>query len=206
MQQTVIAAPILCPELRLHLVTDACKLWTATDAELEALDLPAPYWAFAWAGGQALARYVLDHPEVVRGKDVLDFGSGGAIEGLAAMIGGARSVLAADIDPYAQTAAELNAALNHVSLHTTTEDLIGVPDPAWQVVLAGDVTYDDEIAAQVRAWLQGLARAGATVLLADPGRGFLDTTGFEAVGTYEAPADVDADGTHRVRTTVYAVR
>lgn len=203
--ETVIAAPVLCPELRLHLITDACRLWTATDADLSALELPAPYWAFAWAGGQALARYVLDHPELVRGRTVLDFGSGGAIEGLAALRVGAQAVLAADIDPFAQTAAELNAGLNGVRIQTTTDDLIGALGD-WPVVLAGDVTYDEAMAARVRAWLQALADRGATVLLADPGRGFLDTQGFEIVGTYEAPADVDADGTHRVRTHVYAVR
>lgn len=204
--ETVLAAPVLCPELRLHLITDACRLWTATDADLEALELPAPYWAFAWAGGQALARHVFDNPALVRGKTVLDFGSGGAIEGLAALRVGAARVIAADIDPFAETVAHLNAAQNGVQIETTTEDLIGLDDPAWQVVLAGDVTYDDEMAARVRAWLHTLAARGATVLIADPGRGFLDTRGLEPVATYEAPADVDADGTHRVRTTVYTVR
>lgn len=201
--ETVVASPVLCPELRLHLITDACRLWTATDKDLDALALPAPYWAFAWAGGQALARYVLDHPKLVRGKVVLDFGSGGAIEGLAAAKVGAAAVWAADIDPYAETAARMNAALNDVTLETTTEDLIGQVNPAWAVVLAGDVTYDSPMAARVRSWLLALAGRGVVVLLADPGRGFLDTGGFTPLGEYDAPADVDADGTHRVRTTVY---
>jgi predicted nicotinamide N-methyase len=204
--ETVVASPLLCPELRLHLITDACRLWTATDPELEALALPAPYWAFAWAGGQALARHVLDHPALVQGKVVLDFGAGGAVEGLAAARAGAAEVWAADIDPYADTAARLNAALNGLHLETTTEDLIGQVDPAWSVVLAGDVTYDAPMAARVRSWLVALAARGVLVLLADPGRGFLDTAGFEVLGEHEAPADVDADGTHRVTTRVYRVR
>lgn len=203
--ETVVAAPVLTPELRLHLITDACRLWTATDADLEALGLPAPYWAFAWAGGQALARYLLDHPARVRGRRVLDFGAGGAVEGLAALRAGARAVLAADIDPYAETAAHMNAALAGLTLEATTEDLIG-QDRGWDVVLAGDVTYDDDMAREVRAWLERLARRGATVLLADPDRGFLDTRGFVPLAAYDAPADVDTDGTHTVRTTVFAVR
>ena len=204
--ETVVAAPLLCPELRLHLVTDACDLWRATDADLEAMQLPAPYWAFAWAGGQALARHVLDNPKLVRGRRVLDFGSGGAIEGLAALKVGAHSVLAADIDPFADTAAQMNAQLNDVQIETTTDDLIGTVDPSWQVILAGDVTYDERMATEVRAWLHRLAARGATVLVADPGRGFLNTEGLHPLATYEAPADVDADGTHRISTTVYAVR
>ena len=203
--ETVVARPLLCPELSLHLITDACRLWSATDQDLEALALPAPYWAFAWAGGQALARFILDRPNLVRGKTVLDFGAGGAVEGLAAARAGAREVWAADIDPFAETAAELNAALNRVRLETTTEDLIGVVDPAWQVVLAGDVTYDGAMAARVRGWLEAIAARGVLVLLADPGRGFLDTTGWAAEAEYDAPADVDADGTHLVRTTVFRV-
>ena len=200
--ETVVAAPVLCPELRLHLVTDACPLWRATEEDLERLQLPAPYWAFAWAGGQALARYVLDHPELVRGRRVLDFGSGGAIEGVAAARAGATSVLCADIDPFAASVAELNGALNGVPLETTTDDLVGQPVEA-EVVLAGDVTYDVEMARAVRAWLEGEAARGRTVLVADPGRGFLDTTGFEEIAAYEAPSDVDADGSHLVRTPVY---
>ncbi len=203
--ETVVAHPVLCPELSLHLITDKCPLWRATDKDLDALELPAPYWAFAWAGGQALARHLLDHPELVRGRHVLDFGSGGAIEALAAMKAGAKSVLAADIDPFAETVAVLNAALNQVEVQCTNDNLIGVLDPQWQVVLAGDVTYDDPLAEEVKMWLQALAKNGATVLLADPGRGFLDTADFVALQTYDAPADVDADGTHTVRTTVYQV-
>lgn len=203
--ETVVASPVLCPELRLRLITDACPLWRATDADLDALELPAPYWAFAWAGGQALARHLLDNPELVRNRHVLDFGSGGAIEALAAMKAGARSVLAADIDPFAESVAVLNAELNAVQVECTTDNLIGVLDPKWQVILAGDVTYDDPLAEEVKVWLQALAKNGATVLLADPGRGFLDTADFIALKTYNAPADVDADGTHTVRTTVYQV-
>ncbi len=203
-RHTKIAPARLCPEIRLHLVTAECPLWTATEEEAARAGLVEPYWAFSWAGGQALARYVLDHPDVVAGRDVLDFGAGGAVEAIAAARAGAR-VLAADIDPLAVEAAKLNAALNGVTLETTTEDLVGRLDLRFDVVLAGDVFYGDDMAARVRSWLVDLSRAGALVLIGDPDRGFLDTSGLEPRARYEAPADNDADGSFLRPTTVYAL-
>ena len=200
---TVIEAPFLVPEVKLHLVTDACPLWTATDADLERLQLPAPYWAFAWSGGQALARHVLDHPKVVAGKTVLSFGAGGGIEALAAARAGAQRVIASDIDPFAVDALNLNAAVNGVALEATDEDLIDHDDPAWQVVLAGDVTYETELADRVVAWLARLQARGAVVWIADPGRGFLNETRLEPVATYSAPSDIDIDGTDLRPTTIF---
>ena len=126
-EQTVVDRPYLVPEVALHLVTDRCPLWRATDADLEALALPAPYWAFAWAGGQALARYVLDEPEVVKGKAVLCFGAGGGVEAVAAALAGAARVVASDIDPFAVDALRMNARLNGVTLEVTDADLLGQP-------------------------------------------------------------------------------
>ena len=202
---TVTAKARLCPEIQLHLVTAECPLWKATEDEAAALGLVEPYWAFSWAGGQALGRYVLDHTEVVRDKDVLDFGAGGAVEGIAAARAGAR-VLAADIDPMALEAARLNAALNGVSLDVTADDLVGRVSRAWDVVLAGDVFYGTEMAKPTLAWLCALADRGTLVLIGDPDRGFLDTTGLDPVVRYDAPADNDADGSFLRPTTVYRVR
>ncbi|HVU05025.1 MAG TPA: 50S ribosomal protein L11 methyltransferase [Polyangiaceae bacterium] len=202
---TTLAAARLCPEIRLRLVTAECPLWKASEEEAARSGLVEPYWAFSWAGGQALARHLLDHPELVRNKRVLDFGAGGAVEGIAAALVGA-CVLANDIDPMATEAALVNAELNGVSLEVTTENLVGVVDPSWDVVLCGDVFYGTEMAAPALAWLRALARRGADVLVGDPDRGFLDVTGLDAVARVEAPADNDADGSFLRPTTIYRVR
>ncbi len=201
---TVVAPARLCPEIRLHLVTAECPLWKATEEEAARAGLVEPYWAFSWAGGQALARHVLDVPELVRGRRVLDFGAGGAVEGIAAALAGA-DVVANDIDPMATAAAELNAALAGVSLRTTTDNLIGRVEPGWDVVLAGDVFYGTEMARPTLEWLSALARRGILVLIGDPDRGFLDTSGLERVARYEAPADNDADGSFLRPTSIYRV-
>lgn len=195
----------LSPEVVLHLITADCPLFRATEAEAAAAGLVEPYWAFSWAGGQALARYVLDRPELVRGKKVLDFGSGGAVEGIAAALMGA-DVLAADIDALALRAALLNAAANGVEIAVTTDNLIGRFDRIWDVVLAGDVFYGTEMAGPIVTWLRGLATRGSFVLIGDPDRGFLDTRGLVPVARYDAPADNDADGSFLRPTTVYRVR
>jgi len=194
----------LCPEIRLHLITADCDLWRATEEQAAAAGLVDPYWAFCWAGGQALARYVLDHPEVVSGKSVLDFGAGGAVEGIAAALCGGRT-LCADIDPLAVFAAERNAALNRVDFATTTDDLVGQNSLEHEVVLVGDVFYGTDMAGPVIRWLRALAARGATVLIGDPDRGFLDTSGLEPLARYDAPADNDSDGSFMKPTTVYRV-
>jgi predicted nicotinamide N-methyase len=199
---TVLAASPLVPELKLHLITDACPLWRASEAEAAAQGLVEPYWAFCWPGGQALARYVLDHPELVRGKRVLDFGSGCAIEAIAAMKAGAVAALAADVDPLAAVAARLNAAQNGVVIHTACADLIGTA-VRFDVVLAGDVFYDRELAARAFSWLASL---DAVVLAGDPARGFIDPRPLELLATYSAGADGDVSGAALKETAVYRVR
>jgi predicted nicotinamide N-methyase len=204
--ETVVAEPFLCPEIRLRLITDACRLWRATERDLAAIGLADPYWAFAWPGGQALARLVTDRPELVRGKRVLDFGSGSGIVAIAAAKSGARSVLAADVDPLACAAAVINAAMNGVELETTSADLTeGDAHPRWDVILAGDVAYDREQALRFIVWLRGLAERGVEVLIADPERGFLDRAGLSPIAAYEAPADLDSDGRILKRTLVHRV-
>ncbi len=205
LEHTVVARPPLVPEVALRLVTEACALWRAGETELVQLGLPEPYWAFAWPGGQALARLLLDRPELVRGRRVLDFGSGCAVEAVAALRAGAASALAADIDPWATDAARLNAALNGVSLETTSEDLVG-SDDGWEVVLVGDVFYETRFAARLQTWLEGLARRGALVLVGDPSRGFFARDRAELVAEYDAPSDVDVGGLYLRATGVYRIR
>lgn len=203
--ETVVARAPLCPELRLRLVTDACRLWRATDRDLEALAIEDPFWAFAWAGGQALARYLLDHPEEVRGRRVFDFACGGAIEAIAAAQAGARRVVANDIDPWALEAARMNAELNRVSLETLESNVVGQALDDFDVILAGDAFYASD-AELVLDWLRELARAGKRVLLAEPGRGFIDPSGLLRLAEYQAPEDEDTDGTRLRPTGVYSPR
>lgn len=202
--QTRIKAPPLCPELPMHLITPETPLWSAGEADLEKLGLPPPFWGFAWPGGQALARYVLDHPEEVRGKRVLDFGAGCGIEALAALQVGAAEAVGADIDPLAEEAMQLNAALLDLPLITTTRDLLG-QDEGWEVILAGDMFYDRELALAILEWLLRLAARGARVLLGDPHRGHLEPGVLIPVIQLEAPADVDVDGQYRKWTTLYTL-
>jgi len=197
---TAPSAPFLVPEVTLYLVSPEHPLWTATPEQAEAQGLPMPYWAFAWPGGQALARYLLDTPEVVRGKTVLDFGCGGGVEGIAAGKAGAKRVVCADVDRLAVQAAVLNAALNGVTVEPVIEDLTGT-DGGWDVVLVGDVLYDPVFAARTLEWLKGLAERGATVLLGDPGRVPLDVE-VDELGAYDAPHDGDPRGSTRWRTRV----
>lgn len=203
---TVVARPPLVPELELHLVTADCPLWRADEAELARLGLPEPYWAFAWPGGQALARHILDHPEEVRGRRVLDFGAGGGIEALAAARVGAADVLATDLDPLAIEACRMNARLNGLALRATTEDVLGRTELDADLVLVGDVTYADPLAGRVLTWMKALADLGIDVWVADPGRGFLDASRLEPLASYEAPSDVDVDGRYRVTTSVCRLR
>jgi predicted nicotinamide N-methyase len=180
---TVIETPPLIPEIKLHLATEIVPIWQSTEEELAEMGLPPPYWAFAWAGGQALARYILDNPDIVAGKTVLDFASGSGLVAVAAAMAGAARVTAADIDPYADAAAQMNAALNGVAVEPAACDLIG-RNEGWDVVLAGDICYEQPLAGRVTAWLRDLSAAGVTVLMGDPGRTYLPKDGMEWVVRY----------------------
>ena len=175
------------PAIKLHVADEATALWQKTEDELGEIGLPPPFWAFAWAGGQALARYVLDNPEVVAGARVLDFASGSGLVAIAAAMAGARSVEAADIDAFAHAAIALNAAANGVGTITPRlEDLVG-RDEGWDVVLAGDICYERDLAARVVDWLAGLAGRGARVLVGDPERAYLPKDRLERLATYRVP-------------------
>ena len=172
------------PEIALFVADEATALWQKTEEELGEIGLPPPFWAFGWAGGQALARYVLDHPTTVRGRRVLDFATGSGLVGIAAAKAGG-IVEACDVDPFAIEAVRLNAAANHVAIVTRHGDLVGT-DEGWDAVLAGDVFYERDTAERVTAWLRTLARRGATVLIGDPGRSYLPAD-LESLATYEVP-------------------
>lgn len=198
--QTAIAAPPLVPEVRLHLATEITPLWEATEASLAAANVAPPYWAFAWPGGQAIARYVLDHPGIVRGARVLDFAAGCGIAAIAAAKAGAASATASDIDPIAATAAQLNAALNGAAIAISTDDLTRDPHGQWDVVLAGDVCYERPMADAVTPWLRALAARGIPVLMADPGRAYLPQGGIEEIARYDVPTSLELED-RTTRTT-----
>ncbi len=174
------------PEISLQLADEATELWQKTEEELGEIGLPPPFWAFAWAGGQALARYILDHPESVAGKKVLDFASGSGLVAIAAAKSGARHVDASDIDVFAGAAIRLNAEVNGVTIHPRVQNLIGL-DEEWDVVLAGDVSYERDMAHAVTDWLDGLRRRGAEVLVGDPGRTYLARDRLEPIAEYRVP-------------------
>ncbi|MEM9123583.1 MAG: 50S ribosomal protein L11 methyltransferase [Pseudomonadota bacterium] len=190
---TELLAPPLVPELRLHLASETVPLWRQSEEDLARQGLDPPFWAFAWAGGQALARYILDTPSSVYGHSVLDFGAGSGLVGIAAGKAGARTVICADIDPMASTACALNAAANGVSLMTTTEDLVGTSLEGIDVVLAGDMCYEEPLASTIAAWLRDHVAKGRPVLIGDPKRHGFPAAGVEKLEDYavETPAELE---------------
>jgi predicted nicotinamide N-methyase len=198
---TAVAAPPLVPELRLHLATEVTPLWQATEAELERTQLPPPYWAFAWPGGQALARWILDRPADFAGKRVLDFGAGSGLVSIAAAKVGA-SATAAEIDAFALAAIRLNAALNAVVLDVAARDVIGEPT-RWDTVLAGDMCYERPLAERLTFWLRELAASDVTVLLGDPGRNYFPKAGLEQLARYTVPTSRDLEDRDARETGVW---
>jgi predicted nicotinamide N-methyase len=192
----------LVPEIALHLADEALPIWQRTEEELGEIGLPPPFWAFAWAGGQALARHVLDHPGIVAGHRVLDFASGSGLVAIAAAKAGAARVEAADIDAFAHAAVALNAQANGVSLHLLTDDIVG-EDLGWDVVLAGDIAYERDTAARVFAWLDALARRGAAVWIGDPGRSYLPRERLEKVADYGVPVSRELEDAEIKCTAVW---
>jgi len=206
--QTRVAAAPLVPEIRLHLASEVTPLWQATEATLERDNLPPPYWAFAWPGGQALSRYVLDNPDSVRGRRVLDFAAGCGIGALAAIKAGAAGASAAEIDRVAAAAMALNARLNKVAVEIIDHDLTGTLDDVarrWDVVLAGDVFYERPMAERVEPWLRALTRRGVRVLVADPGRAYVPKAGLAEIGRYTVPTSRDLEDRESRETVVYAL-
>ncbi|MBR0643603.1 class I SAM-dependent methyltransferase [Plastoroseomonas hellenica] len=183
---TTIARAPLVPEIALHLATELTPLWEATEAFLAEQNIEPPFWAFAWPGSQALARLVLDEPQRVAGKRVLDFAAGCGLAAIACALSGAAWVEAAEIDPLAAEATLLNAALNGVAVAALARDVVGEAG-RWDTVLAGDVCYEAPMTGHILPWLRSLARAGAEVIIADPGRAYLPKQGMAPIATYDVP-------------------
>ncbi len=194
------------PEISLHVADEATALWQKTEDELEAIGLPPPFWAFAWAGGQALARYILDHPETVAGRHVVDFASGSGLVAIAAVMAGAAHVTASDLDPFALHAIPLNAGANGVADRITAvgTDLIGTDaGMGADCVLAADTFYERDLGTAVGNWLGDLHGRGRTVLIGDPGRSYLPRERLTAVATYEVPVTRDLEDAEIKRSSVW---
>jgi predicted nicotinamide N-methyase len=202
LDNTAPMAPPHVPEIVLHLADEAHDLWLRTEDELTEIGLPPPFWAFAWAGGQGLARYILDNPTVVRGKRVLDFASGSGLVAIAAARAGAAEVTAADIDPFCETAIHLNAEANGAAIAFCGADCIGV-DSGWDVVLAGDVFYDKAFADRLTPWFAALTARGADMLIGDPGRSYLPKTALQPLAVYEVAVTRALEDAEVKRTTVW---
>ncbi len=186
---TAIASPPLVPELRLHLATEVTPIWQATEKSLAGNALPPPFWAFAWAGGQALARYLLDNPECVRGRDVLDIGSGSGIV----------------IDHFAAAAIALNAPLNGVTVTIETRDLLDRAAAGWGVALAGDICYEEPMSSRAIALLRRIAARSRLALLGDPGRAYLPRDGLVELARYEIPTSRELEATEISKGVVWQV-
>lgn len=205
LENTEIHAAPLVPEIPLHLASEILPLWQMTEEELARAHLAPPYWAFAWAGGQALARYVLDNPSTVANKRVLDFATGSGISAIAAKRAGAKSVLAADIDPLALAAALLNARESGVEIAITDEDIVGRLDLGVDVILAGDVCYELPLARQVEDWLRKAAAKGVLVLMGDPGRSYMPREGLEPLARFQVRTNRDLEDADVKSTQVLRV-
>src|SRR5262245_63130554 len=177
----------LVPEISLHLAEESLPIWQKTETELGAINVPPPYWAFAWAGGQALARYVLDHASLVAGRQVLDLGAGSGLAAIAAAKAGAAAVLAAEIDALAGLAIELNARANGVAVTTTEADLLAGAPPAAEVILVGDLFYERLLAERVLGWFKAAQAAGGLIPFADPGAGYFPRPAFRLLPAYQGP-------------------
>jgi predicted nicotinamide N-methyase len=185
---TYLMAPPLVPEIVLHLAEESLPIWAKTEDELAAMGLVDPYWAFAWAGGQALARFILDHDEIIAGKRVIDLGAGSGLVAIATKIAGAEDVLAADIDPRAVTAITANARANDVAVRVTGEDLLDAPERlCGDILLLGDLFYDTALAERVLEVASAAAAAGTVVLAGDPGRAYFPQDRFEKLAQYAVP-------------------
>jgi predicted nicotinamide N-methyase len=195
---TRLTRPAIVPEVQLHVADDVVALWEAMETEGGGAAQVPPFWAAAWPGGQALARYVLDTPELVAGRRVLDLGSGSGLVAVAAALAGASGVLASDVDPYSHTAIALNAQVNDVSGIEVVGDVLDGDGCDVDVLLAGDVCYDREMTGRVLPFLFRSWTGGCTVLVGDPGRRYLPAEGLVEVAAYDVP-EVDEDQVRRTK-------
>jgi predicted nicotinamide N-methyase len=204
---TTLRHPPLVPEIKLFLADEVMRLWKETEAEAAATKagigpLPPPYWAFAWPGGQALARYILDSTETVRGRTVLDFGAGSGLLAIAAAKAGAACVVAAETDPLALAAIDLNSQANGVFVEPIGVDIIG-SNGRWNTILAGDMCYERPVAERLVPWLRGLAKEGASVLLGDPGRSYFPNHGVRKLASFAVPTSLDLEDREIKQAGIY---
>ncbi|MBX3479344.1 MAG: methyltransferase [Caulobacter sp.] len=205
LDNTRLQSPPHTPGVALYLADEVTPLWRLTEEALEEIGLPPPFWAFAWAGGQALARYILDHPETVAGKRVLDFATGSGLVAIAAMKSGAATALGSDIDGFCGPAVALNAAANDVTVAFTDADLLEAPPPPdIDVILAGDICYEQPLAGRVVAWLTAARAMGKTVLIGDPMRTYFPREGLIHLAEYQVPTTRELEDFAIKRTSVWA--
>jgi predicted nicotinamide N-methyase len=198
---TILGYPPLVPEIALYLATEITPIWQATEDWLAAHHIEPPFWAFAWPGGQALARHVLDHPAAVARRRVLDFAAGGGIAAIACARAGAAAVDVAEIDPLAFAAIHLNAVTNGVSVNATTADVVGT-ECRWDLILCGDVCYEAPMTAHILPWLRRLA-CSAEVWVADPGRAYLPRDGLEPFASHRVPTTLELEDRTERDVTLY---
>ena len=204
---TTLKRPPLVPEIELFLAGEVMSLWGETEALAAASAggvglLPPPYWAFAWPGGQALARYIIDHPHEVRDRTVLDFGAGSGLVAIAAAKAGASCAVASETDSLALAAIDLNSQSNGVFVEPIGNDIIG-SNARWNTILAGDMCYERPVAERLVPWLRQLVKAGARVLLGDPGRSYFPEHGVRKLATFAVPTTLDLEDREIRDTSVY---
>jgi predicted nicotinamide N-methyase len=201
---TKIIAPPLVPEIVLHLAEESLPIWRRTEEELGAMNVPPPYWAFAWAGGQAVSRYILDNPALVAGKRVLDLGAGSGLAAIAAAKARAAEVIAADIDAVSLGATLLNAASNNVMIATTAQDLLATPPTEpFDVVIVGDLFYERALADSVMTFIDGALKQGALILIGDPQRSYFPRGRFEKLTEYRVPVTRELEDSEIKLTAVW---
>ena len=199
-----LMTPPLVPEIKLYLAEESVPIWQKTEDELGEMNVPPPFWAFAWAGGQALARYLFDNPGVCAGQRVIDLGSGSGMTAIAAAKCGAKSVLASDVDRFAQAACLLNAAANGVAIEATSDDLLAAIQPvSADVILIGDLFYERSLADRVIAFIEAAKKADAAVYIGDPQRSYFPRDTFTLLASYRVPVTRELEDSEIKKTAVW---
>lgn len=203
--QTKLQVLPFLPELQLHLAAQADPVWRAVAELQQEEDPPFPFWAFAWAGGMGLSRYILDHPEMVRGKRVLDFAAGSGLGAIAAMKAGAKKVSAADCDPLAVCATQMNAQANNVDVTCLGAMNLEKPPKGFDVMIVGDVCYEQPMGFRIMRWLRLCAESGLAVLMADPGRAYVPEEGLERLASLIVPTLRELEDKEEREVTIWRV-
>ena len=201
---TRLISPPLLPEIRLHLAEESLPIWEKTEEQLGEINVPPPYWAFAWAGGQALARFILDNKHLISGKTVLDLGAGSGLTAIAARLSGARAVLAADIDAIALEAVRINAEANGVKIDVTSSDLLAVSTTLHDIILVGDLFYERQLADRVLAFIEAAKLQGTMILIGDPQRNYFPRNRFTLAAEYQVPVTRELEDAEIKRTAVWS--